>query len=69
MVRPGGVMEWSLPLNVELVNGSFVLEEDINDHVLTIIASNVKRSTTMSISNINLKEKKIKEGDIKKKKI
>ena len=62
-------MERSLPLNVELVNGSFVLEEDINDHVLTIIASNVKRSTTMSISNINLKEKKIKEGDIKKKKI
>ena len=60
-------MERSLPLNVELVNGSFVLEEDINDHVLTIIASNVKRSTTMSISNINLKEKKIKEGDIKKK--
>ena len=54
-------MERSLPLNVELVNGSLVLEEDINNHVLTIIASNMKRSTTVSISNINLREK-IKEG-------
>ena len=56
-------------MNVELVNGSFVLEEDINDHVLTIIASNMKRSTAMSISNINLREKKIKEGKIRKENI
>ena len=69
MVRPGSVMKRSLPLNVELVNGSFVLEEDINDHVLTIIASNMKRSTAMSISNINLREKKIKEGKIRKENI
>lgn len=62
MVRPRGIVQWSLPFNIELVDGCLVLKEHVNYNILSIVASYMEWSTTMGIDDIHLRERERKRG-------
>lgn len=54
MVGEGGVMERCLPLVVQGVERDLVLEEEVNNNVLTVVTGHVQRGAAKCIDRIRL---------------
>ena len=50
----GGVVEWRLTAIVESIERDLVLEEDVDNDILSIVAGHVKRSAAIGIDSIRL---------------
>ena len=54
MVREGSVVERRLALVVLSAKGYLTVEEDVDNHVLSVTARHVERSATMTVDCIRL---------------
>ena len=54
MWEVGGIVERGLASVVEGIEGNTVLEQDIDHHILAIVAGNVEWSTAIGVDGIRL---------------
>ena len=50
----GGIVEWGLASVVEGIEGDAVLEQDVDNHVLAVVAGNMEGSTAIGVDGIRL---------------
>ena len=50
----GGVVEWRLTAIVKSIERDLVLEEDVDNDILSIVAGHVKRGAAIGIDSIRL---------------
>ena len=54
MGKVGSVVERGLAAVVEWIQGDIILEKDVDNHVLAVVAGNVEWSTAIGIDGIRL---------------